>query len=261
MREIDSLLIAASEKLFPETIIRAIRTEKGITLYVADDHGQSPIHPPYILSESGDISMMEPSAARGSSRFRASQVVYEDKALLESIGEPERTDEELPLRSTRKKGPMTRGQFAQRLLSLLAGNSLDIAGLGGTISPEDTSNLDGGKGSGPPLGNQNAAGPHKGAGQSKGRFVSYKERRKIEARLNGQVSSQGTTVKRVSDHAFDRVGGRMISVGRIEKMLQSNNVSRDKDYADRKVYDIPGSRLVLSDDGTIVTVMWRKKNK
>lgn len=130
--------------------------------------------------------------------------------------------------------------------------TLDISPENNTIKLRDTST------DGAPKGNQNAAGPHKKKG-SGGYKVSKEQREKITKRLVGQKSSKGTEVKAVSDHAFDRVGQRMISPGRIEKMLASTDTKPDKTHPDRTVYDIEGSRLVLSDDGTVVSVMWRKK--
>lgn len=108
---------------------------------------------------------------------------------------------------------------------------------------------------GAPVGNQNAKGPHKKSG-GKGYVVSAKERKKLNERFKGVKSSKGTVVKEFSDHAFDRVGGRAISAGRIQKMLDSTDTKPDKSLPDRTLYDFDGSRLVLADDGTIVTVMW-----
>ena len=113
---------------------------------------------------------------------------------------------------------------------------------------------------GAPYGNKNAAGPHKKKGAT-GRRLSDTERKKIEERLAGQKSSKGTVVTAVSSHAFDRVGERMISIPRIEQMLASTDTKPDKTHADRTIYDIKGSRLVLADNGTIISVMWRKQNK
>ena len=110
---------------------------------------------------------------------------------------------------------------------------------------------------GAPIGNQNAAGPHKGAGHKGGR-LSKEEKAQITKRLVGKESSQGTVVSRISSHAFDRIGERRISMGRIENMLASTDVSEAHDAPDRKCYDFPGSRLVLSNEGVIITVMWRK---
>ena len=48
----------------------------------------------------------------------------------------------------------------------------------------------------------------------------------------------------VSGHAFDRLGGRKISTGRVEKMLQSKDVKPGHTPTTR-CYDIPGSRMVV----------------
>lgn len=98
-------------------------------------------------------------------------------------------------------------------------------------------------------------------GKRTGYKLSDEQRKKMEKRFVGTVSSQGVTIKQISPHAFDRVGQRTISAGRIQKMLESGNVKPDKKYPDRTVYDIPGSRLILAQDGTIVSVMWREQNK
>lgn len=110
---------------------------------------------------------------------------------------------------------------------------------------------------GAPDNNTNAKGPHK----KRGHILSPKERKKLSKRLVGQTSSKGITVSGISKHCFDRVGQRMMSPNRIEQMLASSNTKPDPKHKDRTLYDIPGSRLVLSDDGTIVSVMWRKNNK
>lgn len=128
---------------------------------------------------------------------------------------------------------------------------LDFSADGVTI--KSTDNTDGA-----PHGNKNAAGPHQGKGKQ-GHKLSAQERKKIGDRLIGQKSSKGTVVTGVSTHAFDRLGGRSMSVGRVEKMLASSDTKSDKNHPDRTLYDIPGSRLVLADDGEIVSVMWRKK--
>ena len=94
-----------------------------------------------------------------------------------------------------------------------------------------------------------------------GRPLSDAEKKKYTDRLVGQKTSQGVAVTGIWDHAFGRQGERKMSIGRVEKMLQSSNVSPDKTHSDRKCYDIKGSRLVLNDKGEIVSVMWRKQNK
>lgn len=115
-----------------------------------------------------------------------------------------------------------------------------------------TNNMDGA-----PYGNQNAAGPHKRS------HLSEKDKARYNKRIVGQTTSDGVTVKRFSDHAFDRIAQRNISPKRIENMLKSDKVSADKEHPDtRRCYDVSGSRLVLDHtNGAIVTIEWRSSNK
>lgn len=92
--------------------------------------------------------------------------------------------------------------------------------------------------------------------------LSKEEHKKIESRVKGHISSNGTEVKSISYHAFDRIGERKISVGQIEKLLDSENVSLSESNQNCDVYDIPGKRLVMDrTNGTIISVMWRRENK
>ena len=131
---------------------------------------------------------------------------------------------------------------------------LDFKAQSATIKSKEDTAFDGA-----PKGNQNAAGPHKGGGGN-GHKLSRAERTKLENRFVGKKSSKGTEVKKFSEHAFDRLGGRAISAGRFEKMLNSIDTKPDKNHPDRTLYDVPGSRMVLSDDGTVVSIMWRRQN-
>lgn len=86
-------------------------------------------------------------------------------------------------------------------------------------------------------------------------------RGKIAERLVGQTTSDGVKITGVSGHAFDRLGGRKISTGRVEKMLQSTDIKPGHTEATR-CYDIPGSRMVVDvKTGNVVTVMWRRGGK
>lgn len=86
-------------------------------------------------------------------------------------------------------------------------------------------------------------------------------REKIAERLIGQTTSDGVKITGVSGHAFDRLGGRKISTGRVEKMLQSTDIKPGHTEATR-CYDIPGSRMVVDvKTGNVVTVMWRRGGK
>ena len=116
---------------------------------------------------------------------------------------------------------------------------------------------DGGSGSG----NYNHEGVPGHRGGSK-RKLSKAEMSKIRKRFIGSKTSDGVEITNIWNHAFDRIGERKISSGRIQKMLESSKVSPDKTHSNRRVYDIPGSRLVVDvEKGEIVTVEWRKSNK
>lgn len=131
---------------------------------------------------------------------------------------------------------------------------LDFKAQSATIKSKEDTAFDGA-----PKGNQNAAGPHKGGGGN-GHKLSQTERTKLENRFVGKKSSKGTEIKKFSEHAFERLGGRAISAGRFEKMLNSTDTKPDKNHPDRTLYDVPGSRMVLADDGTVISIMWRRQN-
>ena len=87
--------------------------------------------------------------------------------------------------------------------------------------------------------------------------MSQKEKAKISKRLIGQKTHDGVKIRYVSDHAFDRLGGRKLSVGRAERMLKEGKVSQGN-TEETRCYDIPGSRMVIDvKHGGIVSVMWR----
>lgn len=87
------------------------------------------------------------------------------------------------------------------------------------------------------------------------------EKRKISERFVGTKTHDGVEIKSFSSHAFDRVGGRKISPGRIEKMMSQGTVSQGH-TPNTRCYDNNGSRMVLdTDTGKVVTVMWRRKNR
>lgn len=87
------------------------------------------------------------------------------------------------------------------------------------------------------------------------------EKRKISERFVGTKTHDGVEIKSFSSHAFDRVGGRKISPGRIEKMMSQGTVSQGH-TPNTRCYDHNGSRMVLdTDTGKVVTVMWRRKNR
>ena len=127
---------------------------------------------------------------------------------------------------------------------------IDFSPENNTIKSQETSE------DGAPKGNQNAAGPHKRS------HLSEADKKKYTKRIVGQKTSDGVTVTGFWDHAFDRIAQRNMSMGQIEKLLKSSQVSPDKTYPNRNCYDVPGKRLVLDKNtGEIVTIEWRKQNK
>ena len=116
--------------------------------------------------------------------------------------------------------------------------------------------MDGGPGSGN-HGHKGRPGQQGGSSRS----LSPKEREKIKKRLVGQKTHDGIEIKSVSSHAFDRIGGRKMSTGRIDQMRTQGKVSPGN-QPDTRCYDIEGSRMVLNTaTGNIITVMWRGGKK
>ena len=133
---------------------------------------------------------------------------------------------------------------------LISEKTLDFSREYATISSKEISQ------DGAPRFNKNAAGPHKKS------HLSKADKEKYSKRIVGQKTSDGITVTKFSNHAYDRIAQRNISMGQIEKLLQSSNIVPDKTYPDRNCYDIPGKRLVLNKNtGEIVTIEWRRQNK
>lgn len=137
-------------------------------------------------------------------------------------------------------------------------NPIDKSAFSSIIKSKDnTEETDGGAGSG----NHNHEGVPGQQGGSK-RRLSSQEKAKIKKRFVGTKTSDGVEIKSFRDHAFDRIAERKISNGRIQKMLESSEVSQDKTHPERRVYDVPGSRMVVDiDKGEIVTFEWRRQNK
>ena len=131
-------------------------------------------------------------------------------------------------------------------------NPIDFPGKSVTIKYQGTTG-DGGPGSGN-FGHEGQPGQVGGSKQS----LSQKEREKVVKRLVGQKTHDGVTIRAVANHAFDRIGGRKISLGRIDKMRNNGTVSPGN-RPHTRCYDIEGSRMVVdTDSGTVMTVMWRK---
>ena len=125
----------------------------------------------------------------------------------------------------------------------------------GTIKSKDT-HEDGGPGSGN-FGHKGRPGQQGGSSYS----LSSKEKEKITKRLVGQKTHDGVEIKSVSNHAFDRIGGRKMSTGRIDRMRTEGVVSPGN-QPDTRCYDIEGSRMVLdTSTGKVITVMWRGGKK
>ena len=118
------------------------------------------------------------------------------------------------------------------------------------------SNTDGGSGSGN-FGHKGRPGQQGGSGQS----LSPAEKAKITKRLVGQSTHDEIIIKSVSLHAFDRIAGRKMSVGRIDRMRNTGTTSPGN-LPHTRCYDIDGSRMVIdTNNGKVITVMWRKGGK
>lgn len=116
---------------------------------------------------------------------------------------------------------------------------------------------DGGKGSG----NFGHGGrPGKQGGSSSG-GLSKADRQKINDRIIGKKTSQGVEIKKISSHAFDRIGGRKISPGRIEKTLDSIDTEPGHTENTIKHHYKGGAAVVDSNTGTLVTYMWTGGNR
>ena len=86
--------------------------------------------------------------------------------------------------------------------------------------------------------------------------LSASEKNRIKKRIIGYTTSEGTKIKRISNHAFDRIGGRKISPGRIEKTLSSTIKEPGHSPDTTKHYYNNGAAIVNNKTGTLVTYMW-----
>ena len=133
--------------------------------------------------------------------------------------------------------------------------TIDLTSKNDTIILPTTSQ-DGGPGSG----NHG----HKGRPGQKGgseHSLSQQEKARIEKRLVGQKTHDGVEIRSVSAHAFDRIGGRKMSVGRIDRM-RNEGVPSPGNRPHTRCYDIDGSRMVVdTESGNVITVMWRGGRK
>ena len=138
---------------------------------------------------------------------------------------------------------------------IISENPIDKSAQSVTIKSQDTTE-DGGPGSGN-HGHKGRPGQQGGSDHSLG----AKEKAKITKRLVGQRTHDGIVIRSVSAHAFDRIGGRKMSVGRIDRM-RTEGVPSPGNRPHTRCYDIDGSRMVIdTDSGNVMTVMWRGGRK
>lgn len=134
-------------------------------------------------------------------------------------------------------------------------NPIDFSAELATIKYQEPTG-DGGPGSGN-FGHKGQPGQVGGSKQS----LSPDEKDKVVKRLVGQKTHDGVTIRSVSNHAFDRICGRKMSIGRIDRMRNEGTVSPGN-RPHTRCYDIEGSRMVVdTDSGTVMTVMWRKAGR
>lgn len=142
--------------------------------------------------------------------------------------------------------------FSLKLLEKVLTNGEDNAMM--NYSPGEKG--DGGPGSGN-FGHEGRPGQQGGSG----RQLSAAEKAAISKQLIGKKTADGVTIKRVSDHAFDRLGERSIPAETVEQLMASTNTSPGHTETTR-CYDIEGRRMVLNvKNGTVVTVMKRNGGK
>lgn len=133
--------------------------------------------------------------------------------------------------------------------------TIDLTSKNDTIILPTTSQ-DGGPGSGN-HGHMGRPGQKGGSEHS----LSQQEKARIEKRLVGQKTHDGVEIRSVSAHAFDRIGGRKMSVGRIDRM-RNEGVPSPGNRPHTRCYDIDGSRMVVdTESGNVITVMWRGGRK
>lgn len=163
------------------------------------------------------------------------------------------------------------------LLENFLGNYLTISDSTDTITIE--TNFDGGPGSGnfghggrpgkvggssggePSGGNRKTSGSNNPNINSRKISLSAQEKAKITERLKGKQTKDGVVITSVSEHAFERLGGRKISPGRAESII-TTGIPGPGNTDRTTVYDYPGSRAVVDNKtGKVVTFMWRGKNK
>lgn len=87
------------------------------------------------------------------------------------------------------------------------------------------------------------------------------DRSELQKKLVGKKTADGVEIKKVSNHAFDRVDGRGISEQTIDDLMNTQITSPGNTERTR-CYEIKNYRMVLdTKSGTVVTVMKRRNNK
>ena len=87
------------------------------------------------------------------------------------------------------------------------------------------------------------------------------ERKRYDNLLLGEKTSDGVTVRSISQHAYDRAAQRGISPGQIQNAMKSSPNPSKRDPACRE-YDKDKIRVVVNfHNGTVVSVMKRRGAK
>ena len=169
------------------------------------------------------------------------------EVMLDVFNADESTEEDEPID---ENNPSTNPTISE--------NPIDKSAFSDIIKSKEITedNDDGGPGSGN-HGHKGVKGQQGGSARS----LSPQEKQKLSKRFVGQTTHDGVEIKSVSSHAFDQIGVRKLSGGRIDNMVKNGAVSPGN-TPNTRCYDIPGSRMVLdTNTGNVVTVMWRKQNK
>ena len=109
---------------------------------------------------------------------------------------------------------------------------------------------------GPGSGNFYHSGRKGKIGGSSSIGVSPNIKKKLSKRIVGFTTSTGVEIKSISSHAFDRIGSRKISVGRIEKTLISTDIEPGHTSNTEKYKYNGGAAIVDNTNGKLVTYMW-----
>ena len=142
-------------------------------------------------------------------------------------------------------------EAVEKFLQMVTGNATKLLTNSKNIDTMyvTTSNQDGGPGSGR---------YPKGSGEKNKKTprLSEKDKSKYNKRVVGLETSTGQKIKKISNHAYQRIAERKISVGRIEKTLKSKDFDNPGKEPGTIDYFTKGCKISVADDGTIKTVMW-----